>query len=137
MLARQGRCGLAALSEGSPVSAGELLDRLEASGCRHIVAALPEVLLGALDRPIHTTVYQRLTEGAVRGWSSNYRNAYATYQTEAGQNIFLWYENERSIEEKVGVARLLGVTGVSVWRLGLIPSYADEGLSYDAMRAIS
>ena len=87
-------------------------------------------------RPIHTTVYQRLTEGAVRGWSSNYRNAYANYQTESGQHIFLWYENERSIEEKVGAARLLGVTGVSVWRLGLIPNYADEGLSYDAMRAI-
>ncbi len=87
-------------------------------------------------RPVHTTVYQRLTEGAVRGWSSNYRNAYITYKTETGQNIFLWYENERSIEEKVGIARLLGVTGVSVWRLGLVPSYADAGLSYDAMRAI-
>ncbi|MBQ1241938.1 MAG: S-layer homology domain-containing protein [Oscillospiraceae bacterium] len=88
-------------------------------------------------RTVHSTIYQRLTEGAVRGWSSNYRNAYATYQTEAGEHIFLWYENERSIEEKVGLARLLGVTGVSVWRLGLIPNYADEGLSYDAMRAIS
>ncbi len=87
-------------------------------------------------RPIHTTVYRRLTEGAVRGWSSNYRNAYMTYKTETGQNIFLWYENERSIEEKVGAARLLGVTGVSIWRLGLIPNYSDEGLSYDAMRAI-
>ena len=87
-------------------------------------------------RPIHTTVYQRLTNGAMRGWSSSTRNAYATYQTEAGQNIFLWYENERSIGEKVGVSKLLGITGVSVWRLGLIPNYADEGLSYDAMRSI-
>lgn len=85
-------------------------------------------------RPLHTTVYQRLTQkGSVMGWSDTARSPWCTYETESGQHIFLWYEDARSIGQKLSCAKLLGVRSVSVWRLGMIPNHADEGLHYDVM----
>ena len=46
------------------------------------------------------------------------------------------YEDARSTAEKLSCAKLVGVTSVSVWRLGLIPDYADEGLHYDVMSVL-
>ena len=31
---------------------------------------------------------------------------------------------------------MFGVKGVSVWRLGIIPNYQDQGLDYDVMAAL-
>ena len=56
------------------------------------------------------------------GYSDAYRNPYLIYQTDEGERIFLWYENEKSIQEKLSLAKCFGVTGVSVWRLGNIPN---------------
>ena len=78
-------------------------------------------------RPNTSTIYSRLSGGAQIGWSDTYWNPYATYTTESGQNIFLWYEDQRSVEVKVDLARMFGITSVSVWRLGLIPNYDDNG----------
>ncbi|MGM9522215.1 MAG: S-layer homology domain-containing protein [Oscillospiraceae bacterium] len=87
-------------------------------------------------QPTHTTIYKRLTGGAVMGWSESSRNPYLTYETESGQHIFLWYEDSRSVEAKVSLAKLFGVNSVSVWRLGLIPCYSDESLYYNVMDAV-
>lgn len=88
--------------------------------------------------PIHTTVYTRLRQpDTVLGWSDSARSPYCTYTTESGQHIFLWYEDARSVGEKLSCAKLLGVNSVSVWRLGLIPGYADEGLHYDVLRVVT
>ena len=54
-----------------------------------------------------------------------------------GQRIFLWYEDQRSVAEKVVLAKLFGVTGVSLWRLGIIPHYSNPQFHYDVMSAIS
>ncbi len=40
------------------------------------------------------------------------------------QNI-LWYENEDSISDKINLAKMFGVKGISLWRLGNIPDYED------------
>ncbi len=87
-------------------------------------------------RPTMSTIYSRLTSTAQMGWSDVYWNPYATYTTESGQHIFLWYEDQRSVEAKVNLARMFGITGVSVWRLGLIPDYDDQGIYYNVMDAI-
>ena len=90
--------------------------------------------------PLHPTIdtiYSRLTGGAEMGWSETYRNPYLRYTTESGQRIFLWYEDQRSVAEKVVLAKLFGVTGVSVWRLGTIPHYSDAGLYYDVMPVLA
>ena len=87
--------------------------------------------------PLQTTVYKRLCQSdTVMGWSDTARSPWCTYSTESGQHIFLWYEDARSTAEKLACARLVGVTSVSVWRLGLIPDYADEGLHYDVMSVL-
>ncbi len=86
--------------------------------------------------PVPSTIYTRLKGGAVMGYSETYRDPYITYTTEDGKNIFLWYEDERSISDKLELARLFGVKGVSVWRLGTIPDYTDSGLYYNAMNSL-
>ena len=87
-------------------------------------------------RPVPSTIYSRLKGGAAMGYSDTYRNPYITYTTEEGKEIFLWYEDGRSVRDKVQLAKLFGVKGVSLWRLGIIPDYNDEGLYYDVMEAI-
>lgn len=81
--------------------------------------------------PTPSTIYSRLKGGAVMGYSDTYRNPYITYTTEDDKNIFLWYEDERSINDKIALARFFGIKGVSLWRLGIIPNYSDDGLLYN------
>ncbi|MDR3278069.1 MAG: S-layer homology domain-containing protein [Oscillospiraceae bacterium] len=74
--------------------------------------------------PSLATVAARLRQiDTVSGWSEAYRNPYILYRTESGERIFLWYEDARSISEKLALARLFGVTGASVWRIGSIPDF--------------
>ena len=55
-----------------------------------------------------------------------------TYTTQDGARYRVWYENEQSVLDKLTLARMFGVTGVSLWRLGAIP--ASTG--YDVWSAI-
>ena len=67
------------------------------------------------------------------GWSDTYRNPYLTYQTEDGKHWFVWYEDSRSVGEKVRLAKLVGVTSVSLWRLGNLPADSTDGLYYNIL----
>lgn len=89
---------------------------------------------GAPLYPTAERVAQRMRQGdTVLAYSPLYRNPYMTYTTEQGDRIFLWYEDARSVADKLALARLFGITGVSVWRLGLIPE--AEGYSvWQALR---
>ena len=55
---------------------------------------------------------------------------YASYTNaqDNTQNI-LWYEDERSIAAKAELARLMGIRGLSLWRLGTIPVDSANGLN--------
>ena len=44
------------------------------------------------------------------------------YLDDSGNTNVLWYENGQSVSDKLALARMFGVTGVSVWRLGAIPT---------------
>lgn len=69
------------------------------------------------------TLQQRLGQsGTTHGWSDKYQCPYVVYTTEDGSTYFAWYDNARSVQARVDMAKLLGVTGVSVWRLGTIPN---------------
>ncbi|MGB3368081.1 MAG: S-layer homology domain-containing protein [Acidaminobacteraceae bacterium] len=85
--------------------------------------------------PSPSTIYGRLKGGAVISYSDKYRNPYISYTTEEGKDIFLWYEDERSVNDKIELAKLFGIKGVSIWRLGTIPNYTDEGLYYNLMNS--
>ncbi len=84
-------------------------------------------------RPTPETIYTRLKGGAQMGYSEVYRNPYLSYTTEEGKDIFLWYEDERSVRDKLQLAKLFGIKGVSFWRLGTIPNYTEDGFYYNVM----
>lgn len=72
------------------------------------------------------TVLARMAQpDTVFGWSDTYRNPYIIYTTEGGEQVFLWHKNSRSVSEMLQLARLFDITGVSVWRLGIVPNDAD------------
>lgn len=97
--------------------------------CKNIawqVDANGKLLSGTPVYPTNETVYKRLNQtDTIHGWSGIYQNRYAIYTTENGDHWYVLYEDDRSVQAKVNAARLLGITGVSVWRLGTVPAYSD------------
>ena len=72
--------------------------------------------------PTTETVAKRLAqEDTEIGWAKDYQQPIAIYKTEDGNRYFLWYQDDASIQVAMNAAKLLGVTGTSVWRLGSIP----------------
>ena len=70
-----------------------------------------------------TQVGEILNAGATSSFSLAYQNPYLTYTDKTtGEIVYLWFENQRSINEKTAIARLLGINGVSIWRIGNIPN---------------
>ncbi|CAH2213771.1 S-layer homology domain-containing protein [Tepidibacter aestuarii] len=55
------------------------------------------------------------------------KNPYITYYN-SDNNVTnkIWYEDEKSIGLKMDLARLMGVKGISVWRIGNIPNFGDD-----------
>lgn len=57
-------------------------------------------------------------------YSEKYANPYVKYtDPESGVENIVWYENTASVLEKIKLARLFGIQGISLWRLGQIPDY--------------
>ena len=78
---------------------------------------------GKVIHPSMETVAQRLSQADTEViYSDTYRNPYAWYNTEGGQQILLWYEDARSIADKIELAKMFGITDISVWRIGAIPN---------------
>ena len=78
--------------------------------------------------PTYDAVSARLAMG-VEDFYPNYSyNPYARYHDDSDNtDNVLWYEDARSIQAKLELARLFGIQGVSVWRLGTIPNeYANN-----------
>ena len=75
--------------------------------------------------PTNDTVARRLADPATElGWSDAYQTAYAIYTDESGSRYFMYYQDADTVQASLQAAKLLGVTGVSVWRLGTIPNYS-------------
>ena len=91
------------------------------------------ILETTIYHPAPTTLAQRLAQpDTVVTYSEKYRNPYALYTTEDGGHYKVWYENEQSVLDKLQLARMFGITGVSLWRLGTVPNYAG----YDVWTAV-
>jgi spore germination protein YaaH len=87
-------------------------------------------------KPDLDAVFSSMTDPAtVINYSDKYQNPYITYHDDTDNtDSVAWYEDTRSVDAKMELARMFGVTGLSVWRLGMIPDYPDpEGcaLYYD------
>jgi len=71
------------------------------------------------------TVTSRMAQpDTVFGWSQTHQSPYIIYTTEAGERIFLWYQDSRSVDAKIRLANSFGIHGASVWRLGIVPNSA-------------
>lgn len=76
--------------------------------------------------PAMDTAHKRLEQAdTVYGFQPSTGCAWMNYSIEDGRRVFLWYENENSVTQKLLLARMFGVTGVSLWRVGTIPDYED------------
>lgn len=66
-------------------------------------------------------------EDVTINYSDRYQNPYATFfdANDETQNV-IWYEDSRSIRAKVDVAKMFGIQGVSLWRLGNIPDFQEN-----------
>lgn len=83
--------------------------------------------------PAQDTLTARLAQADTQvTYSEHYRNPYAIYTTEDGERYKVWYENEQSVLDKIELARMFGITGVSLWRLGNIPT----ATGYDVWSAV-
>lgn len=83
------------------------------------------LLSGTPVYPTAETVAARLAQPDTEtGWSDTYQQSYAIYTTEDGGRYFLWYQDDTSIQTELRCAKLLGVSGASLWRLGTLPTSA-------------
>lgn len=96
------------------------------------IGADGKLLSGTPVYPSNETLYQRLNQSDTEtGWSDTYQQPYAVYTTEDGSRYFVWYDNEDSVQVKLNAAKLLGITGVSLWRLGTIPT--EHGWNWNSL----
>lgn len=79
-------------------------------------------LISGTPVPVSISRVAEVLPTAQTGYSEYSQNPYLIYETEEGERLFLWYENDRSIEAKVSLAHCFGIDGVSIWRLGNIPA---------------
>ena len=61
-------------------------------------------------------------------YSKKYKNPYKNIADTNG-NTIVWFENAQSIKDKITLAKMFGIKGVSVWRLGLIPENEETGMN--------
>lgn len=60
-------------------------------------------------------------------YSKNARNPYLNVtDTATGIKNTVWYEDSRSVLEKIKLAEMFGVQGFSLWRLGQIPDFLPQ-----------
>lgn len=59
-------------------------------------------------------------------YSERIQNPWLTYYNSSdGTDNIIWYEDKRSINAKIQLAKLFGINGISLWRLGNIPDFED------------
>ena len=76
--------------------------------------------------PSYSQLIQRFLTGVKLNYSEYSQNPYAKFvNNEDGTDNVIWYENQRSIAEKIKLAKLFGIKGLSLWRLGNIPEQSD------------
>jgi hypothetical protein len=85
--------------------------------------------------PAPSSVRVRMLQSdTVFGFQESSGCAWMRYTLPGDRIVFLWYENEQSVALRLLAARMLGVTGVSMWRLGTIPDYTGWNV-WDAVTA--
>jgi spore germination protein YaaH len=79
-------------------------------------------------RPNYESIRNRLLKDCAINYHDIFKYPWATYynDTEGVHNI-IWYEDSRSVLDKINLARMFGINGISLWRLGNIPAFEETG----------
>ncbi|WP_054871551.1 glycosyl hydrolase family 18 protein [Caloranaerobacter sp. TR13] len=84
------------------------------------------------DKPTYEMIYNRIKEELNKGrtideiinFDDNSKNPYIRYYNDLeGTENIIWYEDSRSVIEKINLAKEFEIGGISLWRLGNIPNY--------------
>lgn len=75
--------------------------------------------------PTYDTIADKIDSGASVKYSTTLQSTYIEFFDNNIKNI-IWYEDERSIQAKIDVAKYFGIGGISLWRLGTIPEFESE-----------
>jgi spore germination protein YaaH len=60
-------------------------------------------------------------------YSEKLQNPWVTYYNVSdGTDNIIWYEDSRSVLAKIELAKMFGINGVSLWRLGNIPDFEES-----------
>jgi spore germination protein YaaH len=97
-----------------------------------------KVIQSKAGRPTPPEIYDIIMDNSTTmNYSVKYQNPYITYHNVSNNtDNIIWYEDERSINAKVELARMFGINGISIWRLGLIPNYSSTSgreIYYDVL----
>ena len=96
-------------------------------------------------RPSYTQLAERIMkeeQGSelIMNYSESLQNPWLTYYNSSdGTDNIIWYEDARSVNAKIELARLFGINGISLWRLGNIPDFEDlesSGAKLDVWKSI-
>jgi len=92
-----------------------------------------KVINQAAFRPDYEQIYKRITDkDTTQNLKVNFHNdlkySWLTFRNSADdtENI-IWYEDSRSVSAKLQLAKLFGIRGISLWRLGNIPDFESAG----------
>ncbi len=78
--------------------------------------------------PDYKALISRMESGADIKYSKKYESPYIKfYNSEDNTDNIAWYEDTRSIDAKINLAKLFNIKGISIWRLGIVP---DENSKY-------
>jgi len=86
--------------------------------------------------PAYDALVARMQSGGKINYSARYESPYVTYTSDDGTDNTIWYEDARSVSAKMRLANMYGITGFSLWRLGNVPEYNQEGLWLDVWGSI-
>ncbi len=79
--------------------------------------------------PTYTSILSRLESDAIQEYSERYHNPSLIFKDDLdGSRNIVWYEDVRSVQAKINLAKLFNLGGISVWRLGTIPAFEDTSL---------
>ena len=73
-------------------------------------------------------------------YSEKLKSPWLTYYNGSdGTDNIIWYEDSRSVQAKLALAKMFGINGVSLWRLGNIPDFEESegsGMNLDIWQTI-
>jgi len=76
--------------------------------------------------PSYEAIAARIRDGAELRFDESLYSPFITFfDSSDNTNNIVWLEDARSVKEKIRLAGLFGVQGVSLWRLGIVPDFSD------------